>query len=410
MAEVHAGSRDCGNLLAAAGAEFDALLRVCAGLTAPAPLESMLDALLTDARQMVRAEAGTLYVINNRRLRFICSQNDARPDACAIADSSRERPWARLKDRWLPLDPTSLAGYVATTGKPLCIGDAYRIDDDAPYGFDAAHDQAIRYRTRSVLAVPLRVRSGAVLGVLQMINRVCDGADVIEFDERDRRILSSLASVAAVTLRNAQLHEELYRSHTDTILRLATAAEFRDAETGDHIRRMSCYCEAIARRMRRGHEWEQRILLASPMHDVGKLGLPDAILSKPGPLTDEERRVVQRHTTIGSKILADGESELLRMAQRIAHHHHEHWDGGGYPEGRSGESIPLEARITAVADVFDALTNKRVYKPAYSTERSLDMIRDQRGAHFDPEVIDNFLAVEDDVRAIQEAYAESVTN
>jgi len=384
--------------------EFETLLRICSGLTAPRPVEELLDSLLTESRALVRAEAGTLYVIHNQRLRFVSCQNDARADACIRCAPLSERPWAAAQGQLLPLDPGSLAGHVAVTGRALRIPDVYAIPAESPFRFDPRSDQATGYRTTSMIALPLVEIAGSVLGVIQIINRLDDERRVIPFTDRDERILTSLASVAVVSLRNARLHEQLLQSHMDTIVRLATAAEFRNGETGDHIRRMSCYCEAVARQMGYPRETARTILVASPMHDVGKLGIPDAILTKPGPLTPEERRVMQGHTTMGSKILGGSENELLAMAARIALSHHERWDGRGYPAGTAGDDIPSEARIAAVADVFDALTSPRAYKPAFAFEQSMEMIRRERGRHFDPDVADAFCAVEGDVRAIYDAY------
>lgn len=397
-----ANSRDGAALVATD--DFASLLRLCADLTAPRPIEDLLDSLLDDARRLVRAIAGSVYVVYGERLRFICAHNDASPHAREVAAPLSERPWATLRGIMVPIDSQSVAGYVASTGQPIRIDDVYSIDPSAPYRFDPSYDLKFGFRTRSMVAVPLREQGNRVLGVLQVLNRKGDGGQVEPFTPRDQQILLSVGAVAAVSLRNAQLREELIRSHLDTILRLATAAEFRDGETGDHIRRMSCYCEAVARKMGLSREWARQILVASPMHDVGKLGIPDAVLMKPGPLTAEERKLMQQHTVIGARILEGGDNELLRQAQRIAHSHHERWDGSGYPEGISGADIPLEARIAAVADVFDALTSPRVYKSAISFEKSFDMIRAGRGSHFDPDVADAFVDLEEDVRAIHEAY------
>lgn len=377
--------------------EFDALLRVCANLTAPQELEELLGSLLREARQLVHAQAGSLYVVEQQQLRFVCRQNEAR-----VKDVSESLPSHSAAA--VPLSSESLAGHVAVTGRPLNIPDVYKIPETSPFRFDTTYDEASGYRTKSMLAVPLCGRDEGVAGVLQVINRLGDGGRVDAFSERDMLILTSLGAVAAVSLRNARLHDELRRSHMDTIVRLATAAEFRDGDTGEHIRRMSCYCEAIARKLGMGREWARQVLLASPMHDVGKLGVPDAILGKPGPLTPEERAIMQQHTTIGAKILENAENDILRMARDIALSHHERWDGKGYPHGLAGEHIPLAARIASVADVFDALTNARVYKPPFPLPKAFEMIREGRGTQFDEACVDAFVAIEDDVRSIHEAY------
>jgi putative two-component system response regulator len=192
----------------------------------------------------------------------------------------------------------------------------------------------------------------------------------------------------------------LRRSREETINRLARAAELRDDDTGSHIERVSRYSELIAARL--GHDPDQReqLRIASPMHDVGKIGIADAILHKPGPLDPGERAEMQRHAEIGRGILAGSGAEILDLAAEIAWTHHERFDGGGYPRGLEGDQIPLEGRIVAVADVFDALTNDRVYRPAFSYADAIEMMRAERGSHFDPEVLDAFLDADLEIRAI----------
>jgi putative two-component system response regulator len=184
----------------------------------------------------------------------------------------------------------------------------------------------------------------------------------------------------------------------ETIDRLARAVEFRDPETGGHIARMSQLCHLVAVRV--GLE-AREILIASPLHDVGKIGVPDHILLKPGPLTAAERVLMERHAATGHQLLVDSSSELLRLAATIAWTHHERYDGTGYPRGLSGEDIPLVGRIAAVADVFDALTSPRVYRPAFPFEVALEMVKAERGRHFDPFVLDALLSSLDDFRRIR---------
>ncbi|MDC7689808.1 HD domain-containing phosphohydrolase [Vogesella indigofera] len=178
----------------------------------------------------------------------------------------------------------------------------------------------------------------------------------------------------------------------DLVIRLSHVAESRDPETGLHIERMAYYARIIATRLGLGPEIEERIFLAAPMHDIGKVAIPDHILLKPGKLTPEEFDVMKTHPTRGAEFLQGSELPLLRMAYDIAQGHHEKFDGTGYPQGLQGETIPLAARIVAVADVFDALTSARPYKPAWEVARALDFMESQRGLHFDPQVLDAFLA------------------
>jgi PAS domain S-box-containing protein len=192
----------------------------------------------------------------------------------------------------------------------------------------------------------------------------------------------------------------LRRSREETIRRLSRAAEFRDDETGAHIERMSRYCELIAQRLGLGPEFSEQLRIASPMHDIGKIGVADAILLKPGPLDAGQRAEMERHPEIGYGILAGSGAELLDLAATIAWTHHERFDGSGYPQGLKGEEIPLEGRIAAVADVFDALTSDRIYRAAFSSAEAFVMMRAERGSHFDPRVLDAFLGAEREIDAI----------
>jgi putative two-component system response regulator len=200
--------------------------------------------------------------------------------------------------------------------------------------------------------------------------------------------------------------ESLRKSREETVKRLAIAAEFRDDETGRHVQRMSRYCALLAREMGADSERAEIIRLASQMHDVGKLGIPDNILRKPGPLTPDERKIMQKHCEIGWRILAESQSELLDVAATIALTHHEHIDGAGYPEGLSGKDIPFEGRIAAIADVFDALTTDRIYRTAMPLGRALEIMREGRGTHFDAEALDIFFDGLDEVIRIHEDQAD----
>lgn len=205
-----------------------------------------------------------------------------------------------------------------------------------------------------------------------------------------------------------------------TIMAMASLAETRDNETGNHIRRTQNYVKALAVELknhpRHGAVLDEATIellyKSAPLHDIGKVGVPDAVLLKPGKLTDEEFEVIKTHTTLGRNILVaaekliDAPSTFLRLAREIAHYHQEKWDGSGYPEGLSGEAIPLSARLMAVADVYDALISARVYKPAFSHEKAVAIIRESSGRHFDPELVEVFLRVETQFREIAANFQE----
>jgi len=187
-----------------------------------------------------------------------------------------------------------------------------------------------------------------------------------------------------------QRTEELHSTRLQVVQRLGMAAEYRDEETGNHILRMSHICALLAEAVGWDEAQCDLILNASPMHDIGKIGIPDAILLKPGKLEPDEWEIMKSHATIGAKLLSGDESELFRMSQEIALSHHEKWDGSGYPSGLKGEEIPLSGRIAALADVFDALTSERPYKKAWSIEAALELIQENSGKHFDPNLVEVF--------------------
>ncbi|HEY3300784.1 MAG TPA: HD domain-containing phosphohydrolase [Methylophilaceae bacterium] len=193
--------------------------------------------------------------------------------------------------------------------------------------------------------------------------------------------------------------EELKITHMQIIERLGRAAEYKDNETGLHVMRMSRVSKLLALKLGLDDAFAELLLLAAPMHDIGKIGIPDAILLKPDKLTPDEFREIQKHPQIGAEILGESTSELIRLAKSVALYHHEKWDGSGYPHALKGTEIPIEARIVAVADVFDALTNKRPYKEAWSIEETLKFLVNQKEKHFDPQIVDVLVNSIDEINA-----------
>ncbi|MFU8837705.1 MAG: HD domain-containing phosphohydrolase [Thiohalomonadaceae bacterium] len=200
--------------------------------------------------------------------------------------------------------------------------------------------------------------------------------------------------------------EELHHTRLQVVQRLGKAAEYRDEETGNHILRMSHICALLAWEIGWDDAQCDLILNASPMHDIGKIGIPDAVLQKPGKLEPHEWAIMKTHAAIGAKLLDGDDSDLMRMAREIAISHHEKWDGSGYPHGLSGEAIPMAGRIAALADVFDALTSVRPYKKAWTIDAAVDLIKENSGKHFDPELVEVFLAQLPNIVAIREAFSE----
>jgi putative two-component system response regulator len=205
-----------------------------------------------------------------------------------------------------------------------------------------------------------------------------------------------------VRLRTAELHE----TRLEVIRRLGRAAEYRDNETGLHVIRMSHYTRLLALAAGLSEDEAELLLNAAPMHDVGKIGIPDSILLKKGPLCEDEWKVMRMHPYMGAQIIGEHDNELLRTARSIAYCHHEKWDGSGYPRRLAGEAIPLHGRLVAIADVFDALTTARPYKLAWPVNEAVEAVRRGAGHHFDPQLVPVFLDILPEILAIRERYAE----
>jgi len=230
---------------------------------------------------------------------------------------------------------------------------------------------------------------------VKIIRNLCNAA---EFKDDETGELERL-----VRERTRQLNH----ASVKIIRNLCNAAEFKDDETGKHVVRMSHYARALAHAMQQDAAWSELLFNAAPMHDVGKIGIPDHILGKPGKLTPDEWEIMKTHAAIGAHIIGDPEgSDLLALAATVAVSHHEKWDGSGYPNGLSGDAIPLAGRIIAVADVFDALTSARPYKKAWSVDEAFAHIQAHAGAHFDPGIASLFIAIRSEIERIRQTYAD----
>ncbi len=220
-----------------------------------------------------------------------------------------------------------------------------------------------------------------------------------EVEDRNHELVDALQDLQLSRSR-------VWVSQAETIFRLARLVEFRDEETGQHVQRMSSYCELLSRRlgMARGHS--EMVRLASQLHDVGKVAIPDTILQKPGRLTPDERATIETHAQIGYEMLAGSTSEVVQLGGVIARTHHERWDGAGYPRNLSGDEIPAEGRIAAIADVFDALTSTRCYRPAFPVGQAIETMRCERAEHFDPAMLDAFIGARSEVEAVRRTYAD----
>jgi putative two-component system response regulator len=371
------------------------LIQVGIALSAERTLERLLQLIVSEAQTLTNAEGVSLYLRQADSLYFKITQN------YAIVPSNPATSSLPLNDTAHP----SIAAYVVKTGETLNIANVYQLPLDAPYQFNPDFDRKTGYCTTSMLTVPMRDLAGQVLGALQLVNHRDRHHQIGQiFPELETSVAESLASQAAIAYKNILLEERLRNSYRDTIHRLSAAAEYRDPETGDHLVRMSHYSRIIAKHLGMPLAYQELIFDASPMHDLGKLGIPDAILLKPGKFTPEERTIMMQHAQIGADILGDSEAELLQVSKVIARSHHEKYDGSGYPLGLKGEDIPLEGRIVALADVYDALSSQRVYKAAWSQEDVLDRIQQDTGSHFDPQVVAAFFAGLTEILEIQNRY------
>lgn len=214
---------------------------------------------------------------------------------------------------------------------------------------------------------------------------------LVELEAANRQLKKFGADLNQTFQELKTANEAIQNAYLDTIHRLVLAAEYKDEDTGDHIVRMSRYSCLIAEKSGLSSKDVDHILFASPMHDIGKIGIPDSILLKTGKLTKEEFDFMKTHTTIGAKILANSKAEILQVSQQIAASHHEKWDGTGYPQGLKGNNIPIFGRIVAISDVFDALTSRRPYKDPYPVDVAVSIIEKESGHHFDPELVDVFV-------------------
>ncbi len=248
--------------------------------------------------------------------------------------------------------------------------------------------QALTYEASAFLIKPIEADE-----LLFQVTRALERRELL----RERRLYTS-----NLETRVHQQTDTIQRAHEETIHRLVMASMYRDEETGSHIKRVGLTSALLALAVGWSAERVEQLRLAAPMHDVGKIGIPDRILQKPGKLTDEEFEIMKSHTLIGAQVLLGSESPMLQLASEIALSHHERWNGHGYPNGLSGEDTPEAGRIVAIADVYDALTHDRVYRAAIQETKVLQMMLSDRGKHFDPQLLDIFMDVLPAVRIISD--------
>jgi response regulator RpfG family c-di-GMP phosphodiesterase len=325
-------------------------------------------------------------------------------DRCSIFvfDEDNEELWTRVAhgivDEIRISAQKGIAGAAALTKQTQLIDDAYK---DKRFNQDI--DKKTGYRTKTIMAEPLLDHYGNTLGVFQVLNKKSG-----LFTQNDAQLLQIISNYASAALENALLALKIKDNQHKIISKLSTAAEFKDTETSNHTKRVGAYSALIAEKIGLPKEEVDLIRETAPMHDAGKIGISDSILLKPDKLTDKEFDKMKTHTQIGYNLLQDEESEFLQAAAIIALEHHEKYNGKGYPNRKSGEDIDLYARIVAIADVFDALTTERPYKKAWSNEKTMSLLQEERGQHFDPKLVDIFINNFDDVLLIQQKYRDNL--
>lgn len=398
------------------------LLRISHEMSQMKDIDLLLESLLTEARRLANADAGSIYIREADHLKFSYTQNDTLQ---AKLPSGKKMIYSTFA---IPMDSRSIAGHSAFTGSILNIPDAYNIAKDVPYSFQRQYDDISGYRTRSILTAPIKNVKGVVVGVIQLINARDGRGNFIPFTKEDELFVTHFADNAATAIERAQLTRSM-------ILRMISMAELRDPkETGGHVNRVASYAVEIYEEWARNKKGASAaeiqgnkdiLRMAAMLHDVGKIAIADAILKKPARLDDNEVIIMRQHTFLGARLFKDNFSEIDEASMSVALNHHERWDGTGYPghvdvmtgkplpgfempdgraRGKKAEETPAFGRIVAIADVYDALSCRRSYKEPWDEGRVFEQLKMDTGTQFDAEMIDSFFNVIDVIRSIASRY------
>ena len=381
-------------------------------------VDLLLHKILNSSLEFSKCEAGSIWIMDQDQLVLWYTRN-------LVLESGIQEKQAGIVNARISVTSNSIAGHCALTKKQVVLDDVYDLPAGSPFHFDQSFDEKTKFRTRCIISIPLLGAHGAMLGVMQLINPA-DHTTVSDTPLVER--VAGFAILAGQVLERAS-------NAKDLLMRLVRTAEVRDPyETGVHVQRVSgvaCHLYKLLADKRQvpPHVRDQNISVlrvAACLHDIGKVGIPDAILKKPGKLDEHEYNLMKWHTVIGAKLFDDSESPLEKAASEVALHAHERWDGTGYPgaldlksmgrvledlqdvphlkQGLKGEEIPLFARLVGIADVFDALASHRVYKEPWSDEQIVSEIRKGSGTQFDPAIVEIFLKNYDDLKAIRERF------
>ncbi|MBU0720964.1 HD domain-containing protein [bacterium] len=290
---------------------------------------------------------------------------------------------------------SGIVGTSITEGKKIIIDDVYTDER-----FNEDIDKQTGYKTKSMMVIPMFDKDKNIIGAFQAINsQNSDSA----FDVRDMERLMLASTYAADTLVSARLSKEIEDTQKEVVFTMGAIGESRSKETGNHVKRVAEYSKVLALACGLSAEEAELLKEASPMHDIGKIAIPDAVLNKPGRFDEHERAIMDTHAELGYGMINKSTRPLLKAASIVAYEHHEKWDGTGYPRQLKGEEIHIYGRITALADVFDALGSDRVYKKAWCDEDIFQLFKEERAKHFDPLLIDVFFDNLDQFLEIRES-------
>ncbi len=400
---------------------FSEIIKLSTELNIIQDYDILLEKILSHARKIVNADAGTIYIKEDNELVFSITQNQTLQDRLP---AGRKLIYNFFR---VPIDKKSISGFAALTGEVVNIPDVYKLSKKVPYKHNSKYDKISSYTTKSVLAVPLKKSIKEVGGVLQVINAKDKSGNIIPFAKDDEPFIVHFANTASLILERAHMTRAL-------LLRMIEMAELHDPkETGAHVSRVASYSVEIYERWAKkrnisSHDIERNrdmLRMAAMLHDVGKIAISDVILKKNAKLNESEYEIMKTHTYLGAKLFKDKQSNFDEMARVVALNHHENWDGTGYPgeidiniskskkvdikdkhKNKKGDSIPIFGRIVALADVYDALSSKRVYKDKWNETDVLAEIKSQKGRKFDPEIVEIFFDAINEIRAISERYRE----
>ncbi|RKN85086.1 HD domain-containing phosphohydrolase [Paenibacillus ginsengarvi] len=363
------------------------ILDYTAKIAAQRSLDKILSLMADMGKQIVVADRCTLWLL----------------------DEQKGELWSKVahgvKELRIPLG-AGLAGQAVMTGEAIFIDDAYTNTEyrDVLATGAMQTDKQTGYRTKALMVIPFRNNEGDVIGCYQAVNKMT-ASEV--FSARDLRNLSLAASYSGKSIEAAWLVQEIEETQREIIFTMGEIGESRSKETGNHVKRVAEYSYILALALGLPRTEAEVLRMASPMHDIGKVAIPDSVLKKPGKLTDEEFDTMKTHTAIGYSLLKNSKRRILKTAAIVAEQHHEKWNGKGYPHGLKGEEIHIYGRITAIADVFDALASDRVYKKAWELDRILDLLKEERAEHFDPKIVDVFFEQLPAILKVKDEFADT---